>query len=507
MNKINYLLSLLTAVTLNQLKAEVLIKNTSNNETMLYSCKGDLQPDRLGLNSEYIQNLLNLGFSEYSDGQFSRGVLKEDVSYYAKWIDMASVQTEKKWIGAASFVLNPLFNLSNGLNSISNSFSVNKWKKNVNNDFLQAKSVLTVCENDEHYKNEISLPVYVFERIKNYSVSPTQTYNYIKRSFLTNSAIFSIPAWNQNGLGIIGSHDSGIYLMNQAGYLIKRIATGFWVHATPQVLRNQNFVIGSYDSQIYVINQNGDVLQKLKTGGHLYSTPIETKRGDLLVADEQGIVFLFKRESENLFNETPVVFFKAQQMIHTKVVELMNGDYLISSVDHTINRVDKNGKLKFVFKSNGPNLHSEGLETKDGLIYIGSYDGYVYILNPQLELKAKISIGNYVQGAVAQLSENQFAVGSTSGEIVVFDSQGTKIRSIKTKGRVVTNPLKLYDGSLVFGSFDGNLYKLNANAQLDKIIPIGTKIWSSLTYTPDKKSIVVSGFNGRVYFLNPDVFN
>ncbi len=496
-------------------QAELIVKNKSDTQKINVLCRSDVVQTSSTQNGvtlyrgEYqeLKDILIQATQEYKQGELGRKILKTDLSYYSYWMTMAGEQLENDWLRASSLIMKPFFKAVGELNNLASNISDKKFEKNIIDINQSILSEIYNCSNQENYTNQIQLPEYIFNRLKNKIEIKTNSYTFVQNEFKTQAGVFTTPIWRQDGIGLTGSHDGGFYLMKQNGELIKRINTGFWVHATPTILRNGLFVIGSYDRYIYIINDQGYIIQKLQTGGHLFSTPVEMKNGDLLIADESGNVSCFRRTGIDSFHYTPSVFFKTNGMIHTKPIELKNGDYLISSVDHTVSRVDKNGQLLYQFKTLGSNIHSEAIEFENGNLLFGSYDKNVYVLNSKLDVVSKLNVNGWVHGSAGILSEDLYAIGTAFGEIIIFNHLNEIIRRIQTKGRVVTTPLKLDDGSLLFGSFDGNAYKVGITKDLDKKVYFGTKLWSSPTFTPDKKSIVLSGFNGVVYFVKPEIFN
>ena len=118
--------------------------------------------------------------------------------------------------------------------------------------------------------------------------------------------------------------------------------------------------------------------------------------------------------------------------------------------------------LKWQYKT-GQDIYSSPAIDSDGTIYVGSYDGNLYAVNPDGTLKWKYPTGGNIYSSSPAVSSS---------------------------------------GTIYIGSFDGHLYAINRNGTLKWKYWIGGRIYSSPTI--DVGEIIYIGAIDYLYAINPD---
>jgi outer membrane protein assembly factor BamB len=157
------------------------------------------------------------------------------------------------------------------------------------------------------------------------------------------------------------------------------------------------------------------------------------------------------------------------------------------------------GKKVWSMKTGGAIFSSPAGNNKT--VVLGSSDGYVYALESRTgKLKWKYKTDDSVLGSPI-IEKNNVYIGGSDGKFRCLDLKTGKERwSFKgLEGPVVSTPL-LYEGKVIFGAWDRNLYALNKGD--------GQLIWkwtngsSVRNYSP--ASCIPVAHDGVVYIVAPD---
>ena len=121
---------------------------------------------------------------------------------------------------------------------------------------------------------------------------------------------------------------------------------------------------------------------------------------------------------------------------------------------------EKNGSLKWKYQTGGGIYSSAAVSGKR--MVIGSGDGYIYALNIKKgKLLWKVKTGHSVLGAVTIENNTAYVGGSDHTFRAIDIRNGRSVWEFKgLTGPVVSKPL-IYEGKVIFGSWDTNLYALN----------------------------------------------
>jgi outer membrane protein assembly factor BamB len=138
----------------------------------------------------------------------------------------------------------------------------------------------------------------------------------------------------------------------------------------------------------------------------------------------------------------------------------------------------------------------------DDVVFVGSFDGYVYACNTKMPYSLKKSPDRFgaIYSSLAVVN-NVVYFGSDDKNVYALNAvNGEKIWNYSTKGEVKSSPV-ISDGVLYVGSLDGYVYALNALT--------GNELWKFWTASSVESSLAVCGNtivfgtnDGRVYCLN-----
>ncbi|HNZ76762.1 MAG TPA: PQQ-binding-like beta-propeller repeat protein [Verrucomicrobiota bacterium] len=130
----------------------------------------------------------------------------------------------------------------------------------------------------------------------------------------------------------------------------------------------------------------------------------------------------------------------------------------------------------------------------DGTIYVGTWKGRLWALNPEGARKWTFAAGNEIKSAPAVGADGTIYFGSRDRKLYAVHPRGQKRWEFLTGGWVDSSPALGHDGTVCFGSWDGNFYALNTNGVKQWVFPTGGAIVSSPAI----------GADGAIYFGSHD---
>ena len=189
-----------------------------------------------------------------------------------------------------------------------------------------------------------------------------------------------------------------------------------------------------------------------------------------------------------------------------------DGTIYVGSYNDYLYAINPDGTLKWRFKTEWAIFHySSPAIGSDGTIYIGSTDTYLYAINPDGTLKWRFETGSDIYSSPAIGKDGTIYVGS-GNYLYAINSDGTLKWEFKTGGEtwdwISVSPAIGKDGIIYIGSTDGHLYAINPDGTLKWGFKIRISSYSSLAIDSDGTIYAVNigvGFDkGYLYAINPD---
>ena len=139
----------------------------------------------------------------------------------------------------------------------------------------------------------------------------------------------------------------------------------------------------------------------------------------------------------------------------------------------------------------------------DGTVYVGSYDSYLYAINPDGSLKWRYQTGNWLESSPAVAADGTVYVGSGDDCLYTINPDGSLKWCYPTGNLVSSSPAVAADGTVYFGSYDHYLYAVNPDGSFRWRYQTGGGIWSSPAVAADGTVYVGSDYY-YLYAVNPD---
>ncbi|MEM2928909.1 MAG: PQQ-binding-like beta-propeller repeat protein [Nitrososphaerota archaeon] len=128
--------------------------------------------------------------------------------------------------------------------------------------------------------------------------------------------------------------------------------------------------------------------------------------------------------------------------------------------------------LKWKLKTGGW-IYSSPSISKDGTIYFGSHDHYLYALNPDGSLKWKFKTGEEVPSSPAIDSNGTIYFGSYDSYLYALNSDGSLKWRFRAESIIASSPAIGLDGTIYFGDLEGCFYAIgDISTQPSSIIDI-----------------------------------
>lgn len=343
-------------------------------------------------------------------------------------------------------------------------------------------------------------------------------------SHFIGDVIYASPAIGPDGTIVVGAQDGSVYAFNPDGST-KWIAavTDDWIDASPTIGTDGTVYTASWDGILYALNgADGSLKWKGGTGGFIIASPAIGPQGSVYVGSNDGLLYAFSSDgtlrwtSETsgsfdpvngapvLNNEGTIVYFGTDSgtlmaldtadgtlqwrfaaadlhppgpdesaEISSAPSIAADGTLYVTSENGYLYALDPDGGLRWDYKA-ADSIRSSVVIAEPGTLYFAAQDGYLYALDTEGLQLWESFIGDVFYSTPALDQEGRIIAGGYAGSeatgaasrITAFSPDGDLIWEFVFPGYHDSSPNIAPDGSIIFGSHDGILYKLAGMAGL-----------------------------------------
>ena len=179
-----------------------------------------------------------------------------------------------------------------------------------------------------------------------------------------------------------------------------------------------------------------------------------------------------------------------------------DGTIYFGSYDNYLYAVNPDGTQKWRYKANDVIGESPAINII-GVIFFGSYDNYLYAINPDGSLLWKFKTDNEIRTSPAIDGKGVIYIGSHDTYLYAINPDGTEKWKFKTGREIFSTPAIDEEGTIYFGSYDKYLYALNSDGTQKWKYELGEGTYSSPTID-NTANIYIGCSDGKVYSVKPD---
>lgn len=269
------------------------------------------------------------------------------------------------------------------------------------------------------------------------------------------------------------------------------------VWTRPAVAPDGDLYVGVRDGLLYAIGPDGDQRWTWDAGAAVMTDAAVGPDGVLYFAAGRLVVAVGPDGAERWRTD-------AGGQVGSSPAMSANGRWLyLGTYDRTVLGLRAtDGEVLWSFETNGDVLSSPAVGP-DGIVYIGSHDGFVYALGPEGTEEWRWETSGEVWGGPRVTSTGRIVVGSNDEYVYSLTGFGSKVWEHHVRGGVWGRPAEGADGTLYVGSTSRRLYAL---------APDGTERWqvatggiaSSSPVVDAAGTIYIGSTDGRLYAISPD---
>ncbi len=163
-----------------------------------------------------------------------------------------------------------------------------------------------------------------------------------------------------------------------------------------------------------------------------------------------------------------------------------------------------NGTVLWTFDINESTTPYTSVIDSSGVIYVSDIVKSLYAINPNGSEKWHADFDSGPGTPALSPNEETVYIDCWDGKLYALDSSTGRIEwNYSTGSHVDCAPTVTEDGTIYFGSGDGNLYALNPDGSLKWSFDTGAPLYRSSPAVSENGMVIFAG-KGSIYALNPD---
>jgi outer membrane protein assembly factor BamB len=217
-----------------------------------------------------------------------------------------------------------------------------------------------------------------------YALYPNGT---IRWKYKTGGVVHTSPAIGNDGIIYCGSQDGCLYALYPNGTEKWKYNIGCWIGRGPTIADDGTiYFSGVQEATLYALYPDGTYKWHVYLGVNVVSTPALAEDGTIYVASykEGGGAYINSISPNGFINwryEVEDEAMSASPVIDKYGIIYIGGWRGNNEVGGNLYALNPDGTLRWVFHT-GDSIHSSAAIGEDGTIYIGSWDEYLYAIEP-----------------------------------------------------------------------------------------------------------------------------
>jgi PQQ-like domain len=159
--------------------------------------------------------------------------------------------------------------------------------------------------------------------------------------------------------------------------------------------------------------------------------------------------------------------------------------------------------VKWSFTTGAVISYSSPAIGTDGTVYIGSYDGNLYALDSEGQLKWKYHTGAGIRTSPSIGDDGTVFIGARHGRLFALTLDGILKWTYDTDGDIRSSTAVSEDGTAYFGSWDGHVYAVQPDGKVKWLYKTNGPVESSPTVGADG-TVYIASADGYYYAFSPE---
>ena len=198
--------------------------------------------------------------------------------------------------------------------------------------------------------------------------------------------------------------------------------------------------------------------------------------------------------------------FNAQKWVEGGIIIGDDDTIYFGSWDNYLYAVNPDGTEKWKYKTDDI-IRGTPIIDENGTIYVGSWDSHLHAVNPDgaMKWKFKTDIAGAISSspAIADDGTIYFGVMLIPNQVIALNPDGTEKWRFQTGDAIMSDPAIGNDGTIYIGSMDNYLYALYPNGTLRWRFKTGDDVKSPVSIADDG-TIYFGSFDDHLYALYPN---
>ncbi len=204
----------------------------------------------------------------------------------------------------------------------------------------------------------------------------------VRFRFRANDKIFSAPAVDDDGTIYVGSQDDYLYALAPDGALRWSFHADNDLDSGPVIGDDGTIYCASDDHRVYALDRNGEVRWRADVGGYV-RTPVALGRdGNVLVpvfGPHARVVSLDAQTGAEQWTFSVNRTDSNELGVGSSPLVDRDGNIYFGADDDYVYAIDRHGVMRWIFATSG-NVDSDPILASDGTLIVGSDDHFVYAL-------------------------------------------------------------------------------------------------------------------------------
>lgn len=220
---------------------------------------------------------------------------------------------------------------------------------------------------------------------------------------LSHRISLSSPATARDGTIYFGDHGGSLQAVSFDGARVWSYATNDYVRAAPSIARDGTVYVGSNDGTFYALNPDGTLKWSFETGGRIDSPAAIALDDTVYFGSADGKLYALTPEGVEKW-AVPVgkglMVFTSPALGHDGTIYVgttgtapLGSSQPQQTAAFPFMAISPDGAVKWEFPLTQW-IRSSPAVVSDGTVYFGGWDGTLYALTPQGELKWELSLGD-----------------------------------------------------------------------------------------------------------------